>query len=293
MLQGLYTALVTPFKNDQVDEDALRKLIDHQLESGVDGIVPVGTTGESPTLDYNEHHRVIELAVEQTNGRGIVMAGTGSNSTREAVELTQAAEKSGASHALVVAPYYNKPPQEGLYQHFRSIAESTSLKIVLYSIPGRCGVEIGTETVLRLAQDCPNIIAIKEAGGQTERVHSMRSILPDDFAILSGDDSLTLPFMAAGGNGVISVASNLIPAEMAQLVREMLAGDIVAARATHYRFYPLFRAFLKIATNPIPIKEAMHLAGKIPTAELRLPMIPLNPEAREKLRKALVETGVL
>lgn len=293
MLQGLYTALVTPFKNDQVDEDALRKLIDHQLESGVDGIVPVGTTGESPTLDYNEHHRVIELAVEQTNGRGIVMAGTGSNSTREAVELTQAAEKSGASHALVVAPYYNKPPQEGLYRHFRSIAESTSLKIVLYSIPGRCGVEIGTETVLRLAQDCPNIIAIKEAGGQTERVHSMRSILPDDFAILSGDDSLTLPFMAAGGNGVISVASNLIPAEMAQLVREMLAGDLVAARATHYRFYPLFSAFLKIATNPIPIKEAMHLAGKIPTAELRLPMIPLNPEAREKLRKALVETGVL
>lgn len=293
MLQGLYTALVTPFKNDQVDEDALRKLIDHQLESGVDGIVPVGTTGESPTLDYNEHHRVIELAVEQTNGRGIVMAGTGSNSTREAVELTQAAEKSGASHALVVAPYYNKPPQEGLYQHFRSIAESTSLKIVLYSIPGRCGVEIGTETVLRLANDCPNIIAIKEAGGQTERVHSMRSILPDDFAILSGDDSLTLPFMAAGGNGVISVASNLIPAEMAQLVREMLAGDLVAARATHYRFYPLFSAFLKIATNPIPIKEAMHLAGKIPTAELRLPMIPLNPEAREKLRKALVETGVL
>lgn len=293
MLQGLYTALVTPFKNDQLDEDAFRKLVDDQLESGVDGIVPVGTTGESPTLDYDEHHRVIELAVEQAKGRGIVMAGTGSNSTREAIELTQAAEKSGASHALVVAPYYNKPPQEGLYQHFRAIAEATSLEIVLYSIPGRCGVEIGAETVLRLAQDCPNIIAIKEAGGQTERVHRMRSILPNDFAILSGDDSLTLPFMAAGGNGVISVASNLIPAEMAQLVREMLAGDLAAARATHFRFYPLFRAFLKLATNPIPIKEAMHLAGKIPSAELRLPLIPLEPEARETLRKALVETGVL
>lgn len=293
MLQGLYTALVTPFKNDQVDEDAFRNLIDFQLDSGVDGIVPVGTTGESPTLDYHEHHRVIELAVEQSNGRGIVMAGTGSNSTREAVELTQAAEKSGASHALVVAPYYNKPPQEGLYRHFRAIAESTALKIVLYSIPGRCGVEIGADTVLRLANDCPNIIAIKEAGGQTERVHRMRAILPDDFGILSGDDSLTLPFMAAGGNGVISVASNLIPAQMAQLVREMLAGDITAARATHYRYYPLFRAFLKLATNPIPIKEAMQLAGKIPSAELRLPMIPLDPEAREKLRNALVETGVL
>jgi len=293
MLQGLYTALVTPFKNDQVDEDAFRKLIDFQLDSGVDGIVPVGTTGESPTLDYHEHHRVIELAVEQSKGRGIVMAGTGSNSTREAIELTQAAEKAGASHALVVAPYYNKPPQEGLYQHFRAIAESTSLQIVLYSIPGRCGIEIGAETVLRLAQDCPNIIAIKEAGGQTERVHLMRSMLPADFAILSGDDSLTLPFMAAGGNGVISVASNLIPAEMAQLVREMLAGDLAAARATHYRYYPLFSAFLKIATNPIPIKEAMQLAGKIPSAELRLPLIPLDGAARETLRQALVETGVL
>ncbi len=293
MLQGLYTALVTPFKNDQIDEDAFRHLVDQQFDAGVDGIVPVGTTGESPTLNYDEHHRVIQLAVEQAKGRGIVMAGTGSNSTREAIEFTQAAEKFGASHALVVAPYYNKPPQEGLYQHFRAIAEATSLKIVLYSIPGRCGVEIGAETVLRLAQDCPNIIAIKEAGGQTERVHQMRSMLPEDFAILSGDDSLTLPFMAGGGNGVISVASNLIPAEMAQLVREMLAGDITAARATHFRYYPLFRAFLKLATNPIPIKEAMHLAGKIPSAELRLPLIPLDPEARETLRKALVETGVL
>ena len=256
-------------------------------------MVPVGTTGESPTLSNEEHHRAIEIAVEQTAGRGVVMAGTGSNSTREAVALTQEAERAGATHSLQVAPYYNKPSQEGLYRHFRSIAESTALDIVLYSIPGRCGVAIEVDTVARLAADCPNVVAIKEAGGQTERVHQLRTSLPEGFSILSGDDSLTMPFMAAGAHGVISVASNLIPAEMGQLVRHMLADELKEARDVHYKYYPLFRAFLNLATNPIPIKEAMALAGKIPSAALRLPLVGLEADERAALQQALVASGVI
>src|SRR5882724_11838696 len=219
MFTGTYTAIVTPFKNGKIDEPALERLIKSQIKGGVDGIVPVGTTGESPTLDYEEHIEVISLSVEFAAGKIKVLAGTGGNSTSEAIYLTKAAEEAGADGSLQVAPYYNKPTQEGLFQHFHAIAPATKLPIVLYSIPGRCGVEIGVETVNRLAHDSVNIVGIKEAGGNPERVSQLRAALGPNFTILSGDDALTLPFMAVGAQGVISVASNVIPREVAQMVK--------------------------------------------------------------------------
>ncbi len=292
MFAGSHTALVTPFKNGSLDEEAFKKLIDAQFEAGITGIVPCGTTGESPTLDYEEHERVIQLAVEYAAGRGPIIAGTGSNSTREAVELTEEAEANGATAALLVAPYYNKPTQEGLFQHFRSIAQSTVLPLMLYSIPGRCGIEIGLDTIVRLAEACPNICAIKEAGGTPERVSQIRHELPESFEILSGDDSLTLPFMSVGAVGVVSVASNLIPGPIADLVRLGLAGDFAGALAIHRKYYPLFAAFLKLATNPIPIKTAMGLAGKM-DPQLRLPLSAMEPEASASLAATMRELGLL
>src|SRR5881396_3458384 len=224
LFTGAYTALVTPFKNGRLDEPALERLVKAQVKGGVDGIVPVGTTGESPTLDYEEHVRVIQLAVEFANKKIKVLAGTGANSTSEAIYLTKAAEEAGADGSLQVAPYYNKPTQDGLFQHFHAIARATKLPIVLYSVPGRCGVEIGVETVNRLAHDSVNIVGIKEAGGSADRVSQLRASLGPDFAILSGDDSLTLPFMAVGAQGVISVASNVIPRELTHMVKAYAAG---------------------------------------------------------------------
>lgn len=292
MFAGTHTAIVTPFRNGQIDEAALRKLVDYQFEGGVQGVVPCGTTGESPTLDYDEHERVIKLTVEYTAGRGIVMAGTGSNSTREAIEMTQEAEVAGANAALLVAPYYNKPTQEGLFRHFKAIAENTKLPLMLYSIPGRCGIEIGVETVVRLAEACPNIRAIKEAGGNADRVSQMRMLLPAEFEILSGDDSLTLPFMSVGGVGVVSVAGNLIPGEMNRMVQAALAGRWEEARRIHAQFNPLFSAFLKLSTNPIPIKTAMALKG-ICDAELRLPLCELGEGQIKELRQTMVAVGIL
>ncbi|MFM8764478.1 MAG: 4-hydroxy-tetrahydrodipicolinate synthase, partial [Spartobacteria bacterium] len=216
---GAHTALVTPFRDGQFDTQAFRQLIEEQIAGGISGIIPVGTTGESPTLDHEEHLKVIEVAIQTANKRCLVIAGTGSNSTSEAISLTQAAEKAGADAALLVAPDYNKPSQEGLYRHFKAIAEAVRIPIVLYSIPGRCGIEIGVETTARLAKNFKNIVAIKEAGGSVERVNQLRQALPDSFQILSGDDSLTLPFMSVGAVGVISVASNIIPAEVSRIVR--------------------------------------------------------------------------
>lgn len=292
MFAGTHTAIVTPFQNGQIDEAALKRVIDEQFAGGVSGVVPCGTTGESPTLDYAEHERVIQLAVEYTAGRGVVMAGTGSNSTREAVQMTQEAEAAGATAILQVAPYYNKPTQEGLFQHFKAVAEATSLPIMLYSIPGRCGIEIAVETVARLAEACPNIQAMKEAGGNPERVSQMRMVLPERFEILSGDDSLTLPFMAVGAVGVVSVASNLIPGPLSEMVRLALAGRFPEARALHERYYPLLSAFLKLSTNPIPIKTAMALAGKI-QPELRLPLTAMEPAKVEELRATMTRLGLL
>lgn len=293
MISGTYTALVTPFRDDAIDRDAYRKLIDSQFEGGVSGIVPVGTTGESPTVSYDEHFELIRLAVEFAGGRGKVMAGTGSNSTAEAIEATRKAEKLGADSVLVVAPYYNKPNQEGVFRHFQAIAASTSLPVMLYSIPGRCVIEIAVETVVRLAKACPNIRSIKEAGGNVERVHQLRAALPDDFTILSGDDSLTLPFMASGAVGVVSVASNLIPAGVVSLVHAMLAGNLSAARTAHYRYYPLFKGMLSLDANPVPIKAALAMAGVIPGDELRMPLLPLDETKRATLREILTRSGVL
>jgi 4-hydroxy-tetrahydrodipicolinate synthase len=292
MFAGTHTAIVTPFKNGQIDEASLKRLIDDQFAGGVTGVVPCGTTGESPTLDYDEHERVVKLTVEYAAGRGVVMAGTGSNSTREAVALTQEAEAAGATAILQVGPYYNKPTQEGLYQHFKAVAEATSLPIMLYSIPGRSGIEIAVDTVARLTQSCPNICAMKEAGGTPERVNQMRLALPHSFQILSGDDSLTLPFMAVGAVGVVSVASNIIPGPVSQMVQLALDGRFREALALHEQYYPLLAAFLKLSTNPIPIKTAMGIAGLI-DPELRLPMSEMEPNKVEELRATMKQVGLL
>ncbi len=292
MFTGTYTAIVTPFKsNGQLDEAALERLIKAQIKGGVDGIVPVGTTGESPTLDYEEHVRVVELAVQFAAGRCKVIAGTGGNSTSEAIYLTKAAEEVGADASLQVAPYYNKPTQEGLYQHFKAIAEATELPLILYSIPGRCGIEIAVDTVKRLAGACPNIVGIKEAGGSCDRVSQLRQALEKHFNILSGDDSLTLPFMSVGAEGVISVASNLIPREVSHMVDYFRSGRPEAALKLHRKFYPLFKD-LFIETNPIPVKAALAMQGVI-EENYRLPLVRMAAKNRATLQATLKSCGVL
>lgn len=291
MFIGTYTAIVTPFKDGKVDELGLERLIRTQVRAGVDGIVPVGTTGESPTLSFEEHIYVVEKAIEFAGRRIKVLAGTGGNSTDEAIYLTIAAEKAGANGSLQVAPYYNKPTQEGLFQHFRAIAFATKLPLVLYSIPGRCGIEIGVDTVQRLARECPNIVGLKEAGGNADRVSQLRAALGARFTILSGDDSLTLPFMAVGAQGVVSVASNIVPREVAQMVRAYAAGKPSAALKLHSRLYPLFKD-LFIETNPVPVKAALAMTGMI-EEEYRLPLVPMNAKNREVLKSTLRQCGVL
>jgi 4-hydroxy-tetrahydrodipicolinate synthase len=291
MFTGTYTALVTPFRNGAIDERALERLIQIQIKAGVGGIVPVGTTGESPTVDYDEHIHIIALSVKFARGRIQVLAGTGGNSTTEAVYLTEHAGKVGADGSLQVAPYYNRPTQEGLFQHFREVARCTRLPIVLYSIPGRCGVEIGVETVKRLAQECKNIIGIKEAGGNADRVSQLRAALGPRFEIMSGDDSLTLPFMAVGAQGVISVASNVIPRQVAQMVRAYAAGKTRAALRLHQKYYPLFKD-LFIETNPVPVKAALAMLGQI-EEECRLPLVPMSAKNRQTLRATMKAVGIL
>jgi 4-hydroxy-tetrahydrodipicolinate synthase len=291
LFTGTYTAIVTPFEGGKLDEEALDNLIKAQIAAGVNGIVPVGTTGESPTLDYEEHIRVIEAAINSASGKIKVLAGTGGNSTTEAVFLTKAAANAGADGSLQVAPYYNKPTQEGLFQHFKAIADATRLPLVLYSIPSRCGVEIAVETVKRLATSCKTVAGIKEAGGAPDRVSQLREAMGDDFTILCGDDSLILPFMAVGADGVVSVASNIIPREVAQMVTAFASGKIDAAQKLHHKFFPLFKA-LFIETNPIPIKAALAMLGEI-EEEYRLPLVPMGAKHREALRLVMLECGVL
>ena len=288
---GTYTAIVTPFQSGGLDEAALARLIKMQIQGGVDGIIPVGTTGESPTLDYDEHIRVIELAVKLAAGKIKVLAGTGGNSTKEAIELTQRAEAEGADGSLQVAPYYNKPTPEGLFQHFAAIARATRLPIVLYSVPGRCGIEINVETVRRLARECPNIVGIKEASGNADRVSQLRAALGPKFTILSGDDSLTLPFLSVGAQGVISVATNVIPRDVTNMVRAFTAGKVTAAQKLHAKFYPLFKD-LFIETNPVPVKAALAMMGLI-EEEYRLPLVPMGAKNRETLQTTLQACGVL
>jgi 4-hydroxy-tetrahydrodipicolinate synthase len=290
--RGTYTALITPFIDDRIDAAAFKALIERQIAAGITGIVPVGTTGESPTLDMDEHIEVIRLAVEFAAGRCQVVAGTGANATKEAIELTQAAEKLGATGTLQVCPYYNKPSQEGLYRHFRIIAENTSLPVMLYSVPGRSSIEIGVETTVRLAADCPNIVAIKEAGGSVERVNQLFQAVPADFGILSGDDPLTLPFMACGAVGLVSVASNLVPEVLVKLVQTCLDGDFTGALAQQKQFYPLFRGLMSLDVNPVPIKTAVALQGHC-NEELRLPLAPLTDAAKAQLTTLMKEFGLL
>jgi 4-hydroxy-tetrahydrodipicolinate synthase len=285
MFTGTYTAIVTPFKNGQVDEPAFRNLIQFQIENGVDGIVPAGTTGEAATLDFDEHLRVIEIAVQEARGRCKIIAGTGSNSTQEAVELTQGAEKLGVDAALLASPYYNKPTQEGVYRHYKKISELTSLKLMLYNVPGRTAGEIGVETCARLATDCANIVSIKEAGGSAERVAALRKILPQEFTILSGDDGLTLPFMAVGAVGVVSVASNVIPRQIVDMVNVFLAGRSADALKIHLRYLQLFKD-LFIESNPIPVKTALYFMGMIEN-EFRLPLCEIGKANQSKLHETI------
>jgi 4-hydroxy-tetrahydrodipicolinate synthase len=289
---GTYTAIVTPFaKGGKLDEAALERLIQGQIKGGVDGIVPVGTTGESPTLDYEEHIHVVKRAVELAGGKIKVLAGTGGNSTTEAVYLTKMAKKAGADGSLQVAPYYNKPTQEGLFQHYRTIATATDLPLVLYSVPGRCGVEIGVDTVKRLAESCPTVVGIKEAGGTPDRISQLRAALGDRFTLLSGDDSLTVPFMAVGAHGVVSVASNVIPREVSHMVAAFAQGKPDVALKLHAKFYPLFKD-LFIESNPGPVKAALALLG-ICEEEYRLPLVPLSPKNRETLKATLKGCSLL
>jgi 4-hydroxy-tetrahydrodipicolinate synthase len=291
MFTGTYTALVTPFKNGAIDEGAYERLIKAQIKAGVDGIVPVGTTGESPTVTVEEQIHLIGLAVKFAGRRVKVIAGSGGNSTREAVYLTEGAEKAGADGSLQVAPYYNKPSQEGLFQHFREVARHTRLPIILYSIPGRCGIEIGVETVRRLARACKNIVGIKEAGGNADRVSQLRAALDERFTILSGDDALTLPFMALGARGVISVASNIIPRQVLQMVRAFAAGNPRAALKLHHQYYSVFKD-LFLETNPVPVKAALAMLGAM-EAEYRLPLVPMSAKNRDVLKATLRNCRIL
>ena len=288
MLQGALTAMITPFSNGQVDYDRLRANVDFQIEQGIDGLVPVGTTGECPTLSHEEHRNVIKTTVEQAAGRVKVVAGTGSNSTAEALELTRHAKEVGADAALMVNPYYNKPNQEGLYRHFMKVADSVELPICLYNIPGRTNITMQAETVARLAKH-QNIVAIKEATGSCDMASEIRQLT--DLTILSGDDSLTLPLMSIGGAGVISVLSNLIPAKIKSLTSAALQGDFAAALGHHQDIFPLCKACLSLDTNPIPIKTALAICGK-DTGELRLPLCEMPLQPRAKLEDLLRERGI-
>jgi 4-hydroxy-tetrahydrodipicolinate synthase len=289
MFRGTFTALVTPFHGEGVDFGALEKLLEAQRTGGVTGVVAVGTTGESPTLTREERESVIRKCVEMGKGRYTVLAGTGSYSTRDAIEATKRAEQLGADGALVVSPYYNKPSQEGLFQHFKAIADSASIPIVLYNIPGRCGVDINADTVVRLAGACRNIVSIKEAGGSVERVSDLRGRLPEAFTILSGDDSLTLPFMAVGAAGVVSVASNLIPFEICALVDAFARGDAAAAEKLHRRMFPLLKD-LFIEPNPVPVKTALAWSGMMSNA-CRLPLCEMSEANEARLRKTFETFG--
>lgn len=291
MFKGSIVALVTPFKGDQVDEDAYRQLVDWQISQGTNGIVPCGTTGESPTLTSDEHERVIAICVEAVRKRIPVIAGTGSNSTAEAVHLTQHAAKVGADAVLVVTPYYNKPTNKGLYLHFKAVAESVRIPIILYNIAGRTCKNIEPEVMAKLARDCKNIVGVKEASGSLEQMKRIKELCPKDFILLSGDDGLILPVMGLGGTGVISVAANIVPKDVVALIDAFNKGDPKKAEAINAKFQPLVSA-LFIETNPIPIKTAMALMG-LCNGALRLPMCEMEDANLAKLKDALKQYGLI
>jgi len=290
MFSGAYTAIVTPFKDGRVDEEALKKLIRFNVDGGVRGIVPCGTTGESPTLSHDEHKRVIELTVKELAGQGKVIAGTGSNSTEEAIELTRFAQSVHADAGLMVTPYYNKPTQEGLYQHYSAVARAVDLPIIVYNIQGRTAVNIENSTMERLSR-IPNIVGVKEASGSILQMSEVIRLCGPDFDVLSGDDQMTFPLMALGGKGVISVVTNIVPHKMTALVQHVLDGNLEQARAVHFEIYELCQAMF-IETNPIPVKAALALMGKI-QMEYRLPLCPPAPANLEKLKTVLERYQIL
>ncbi|MFM2420269.1 MAG: Dihydrodipicolinate synthase [Pseudomonadota bacterium] len=290
MFEGTYTALITPFKDGEVDYAALGKLVDQQVAVGIDGVVPCGSTGESATLSHVEHERVIAFVIERVQKRIKVIAGTGSNSTRESVNLTRFAKEAGADGSLLIAPYYNKPTQDGIYAHYAAIAEAVELPQIVYNVPGRCAVNIAPETIGRLAQ-LPNIVGVKEASGSLDQASRVVELCGPGFAVLAGDDSLTLPIMAVGGCGVISVVSNLLPKNLMRLVNAANAGDYKTARAEHYVLLPLLRA-LFLETNPIPVKAAMAMLGACQN-EMRLPLTRITDANAAALRSVLTQVGLL
>ena len=291
MIHGSLVAIVTPFKNGKIDEDALKKLIEFQIENGTHGIVPCGTTGESPTLSHEEHEYVIELTVKAVKKRVPVVAGTGSNSTKEAIRLTRFAEQIGADAALLVVPYYNKPTQEGLYLHFKQIASQVRIPLILYNIPGRSGVNLNPETILRLAKDCKNIIGVKEASGSLIQASKILYLCGRDFLLYSGEDALNFPLLAIGARGFITVTANVAPRDVADLYEFYIKGEIDKARDLHYRLLPLNDA-LFIETNPIPVKAALSMMDKI-AYEYRYPLCQMSENNYLELKKALTDYGII
>jgi 4-hydroxy-tetrahydrodipicolinate synthase len=290
LFAGVTVAIVTPFRDGQVDWDALGRLIDWHAEQGTDALAPCGTTGESPTLTHDENERVVAFVCERARGRLKIMAGTGSNSTAEAIRMTKAAKAAGATGTLQVGPYYNKPTQDGYYRHFAAIADACDLPQVLYNIPGRTGSNILPETMAKLAADCPTIVAVKEATGSLDQASQIAALT--DLTLLSGDDSLTLPLMSIGGRGVVSVVGNIVPRDMMALVKAAAAGDFAGALRWHRKLFPLCRDMLGVATNPIPVKTALKLLGR-GTGELRLPMCPMDAAGEAKVRQTLAGYGLL
>lgn len=291
MFKGSIVAIVTPFKDGKVDEAKLKELVEFQIENGTSAIVPCGTTGESPTLSTAEHERVIEITIKAAKKRVPIIAGTGSNSTEEAVLLTKHAAHAGANAALIVSPYYNKPTQKGLYLHFKKIADSVDIPIILYNIAGRTGVNIEPATIAKLAHDCKNIVGVKEASGSLEQMQTIKSLCPPEFVLLSGDDTLTLPILAIGGTGVISVVANIIPGDVAKMIEYFQKGNIKKAQELHAEIFLLSKSMF-IETNPIPVKMAMELLGRC-SSEVRLPLSPMEEENVKKLRTALQNYGLL
>jgi 4-hydroxy-tetrahydrodipicolinate synthase len=291
MFKGSIVAIATPFKNGKVDEPTLKKLVEFQIKSGTNGIVPCGTTGESPTLNNEEHEHVIDVCIQTAKGRVPIIAGTGSNSTAEAVALTQHAKKMGADGVLQVSPYYNKPTQEGLYRHFKAVSECANIPIILYNIAGRTAVNIEPTTVARLARDCKNIVGVKEASGSLDQMQTTRMLCPKDFILLSGDDALLLPILAIGGSGVISVAANIVPKDILKIISTFNAGKLDEAQKAHYKILPLLKS-LFIETNPIPVKAAMALMG-LCSEEIRLPLCEMSKVNHEILKKALSDYGLI
>ncbi|MDD4615937.1 MAG: 4-hydroxy-tetrahydrodipicolinate synthase [Alphaproteobacteria bacterium] len=291
-LEGTWTALATPFKNGAVDEAKIRELTKWQIKNGVNGIIACGTTGEAPTLSEEEHSAVVRNIVEAAEKKVPVYAGVGTNNTKHVIENAKRVEKEGANGLLVVSPYYNKPTQKGLYEHFRAVAEATPLPIIVYNIQGRTAVNVETATLAKLSEDCKNIVGVKEASGSLDQMSQVMRMCRKGFAMLSGDDGLTLPCMAVGGTGVISTSSNVVPKEMSEMTSAALAGDFAKAREIHFKLYPLFKV-LFIESNPQPLKEAMAMMKLINAPELRLPMVRMEEANRQKLAAALKDYGLI